>query len=199
MSGDPPESHFFSAEIDDDVSSGIADQEHLKTKFPSIVPDLIGISTDGPGVSTFNHAERTKLSNLFESIQSSTTSHNASEQDDDVPGQISVDLAGRAKPTIQEESGATQDFNFVNISEDVAIKAEEVDEEPLGGIAVTLIDESLDEVPRIPRHPPKRVENRLSDVSDEEKDRFPPARYRSGIEELVDCKCFRYVATSHRD
>ncbi|VDO70325.1 unnamed protein product [Haemonchus placei] len=84
MSGDPPKSHFFSAEIDDDVSSGIADQEHLKTKFPSIVPDLIG------------------LFNLFESIQSSTTSHNASKQDDDVPGQISVNLAGRAKPTIQE-------------------------------------------------------------------------------------------------
>ncbi|XGW33806.1 hypothetical protein V3C99_017901 [Haemonchus contortus] len=109
MSGDPPESHFFSAEIDDDVSSGIADQEHLKTKFPSIVPDLIGISTDGPGVSTFNHAERTKLFNLFESIQSSTTSHNASEQDDDVPGQISVDLAGRAKPTIQEAANVNDD------------------------------------------------------------------------------------------
>ncbi|VDO04929.1 unnamed protein product [Haemonchus placei] len=110
-----------------------------------------------------------------------------------VNGNWSPKLLPRERSVV---SGATQDFNVENISEDVAIEAEEVDEEPFGGIAVTLLDESLDEVPRIPRRPTKGVENHLSDVSDEEVDRLPPARYRSEIEELVDCNCFKWIEAS---
>ncbi|KAK6031945.1 hypothetical protein OSTOST_01879 [Ostertagia ostertagi] len=89
-------------------------------------------------------------------------------------------------------SGANQGSNVTNNSEDVPIEVVEVDEEPSGEIPDAPFNESLDEVPRVPRHSSIGIANHLSDVSDEEMDQLPRARgNRPEIDELVDCDGFR--------